>query len=212
LKKPVKRPYEAPLRKKQADSTRGQILEAAALVFAEKGYGSARIEDVAAAAGVAVPTVYKVFGSKTALLLEAVEFLMADSGLGAVEEQPWWQEQVNERDPARQLGLIGRNARNIYSRAGVLLDVMRSAAGGDAAVAEALHRVEAERLKRSQLTAQSLAARGALKDGIDADAAATTLWVLSGAEVYTVFLRRAGATPDLYGEWLSRTFRDALLR
>jgi TetR/AcrR family fatty acid metabolism transcriptional regulator len=47
---------------------RVQILDAAAAVFAERGYDETRIQDVAAAAGVAYGLVYHYFGTKDALL------------------------------------------------------------------------------------------------------------------------------------------------
>ena len=48
---------------------RGQILDAAALVFAEKGFHPATIRDVARQAGVADGTIYNYFASKSDLLL-----------------------------------------------------------------------------------------------------------------------------------------------
>jgi AcrR family transcriptional regulator len=49
-------------------ATRGGLLEAAESVFAEKGIDGARIEDIAARAGVAVGTIYNYFGDSTELL------------------------------------------------------------------------------------------------------------------------------------------------
>lgn len=48
---------------------RNQILDAAAKVFAEKGFHPTTIKDIAAEAGVAHGTIYTYFDSKTALLL-----------------------------------------------------------------------------------------------------------------------------------------------
>ena len=47
-------------RQRQAAETRARIERAARQVFADSGYGAANIADVAQAAGVAVPTVYKL--------------------------------------------------------------------------------------------------------------------------------------------------------
>jgi AcrR family transcriptional regulator len=52
----------------QTAATRGGLLEAAEQVFAEKGIDGARIEDIAARAGVAVGTIYNYFGDSTELL------------------------------------------------------------------------------------------------------------------------------------------------
>ena len=48
--------------------TRAALLRASEQVFAEKGIDGARIEDIAARAGVAVGTIYNYFGDSTELL------------------------------------------------------------------------------------------------------------------------------------------------
>jgi TetR/AcrR family fatty acid metabolism transcriptional regulator len=48
---------------------RGQILDAAAAVFADKGFHATTIRDIARAAGIADGTIYNYFENKTALLL-----------------------------------------------------------------------------------------------------------------------------------------------
>jgi AcrR family transcriptional regulator len=54
---------------------RSQILEAAARVFAEKGFHRATIKEIAQAAGVADGTIYNYFDSKPALLLGLLDRL-----------------------------------------------------------------------------------------------------------------------------------------
>ena len=61
------------------------ILRAAADVFTEKGFASARIEDVALRAGIAKGTVYLYFESKEALFKALIETLVAPS-VGHMEE------------------------------------------------------------------------------------------------------------------------------
>ncbi|MFD2027299.1 TetR/AcrR family transcriptional regulator [Promicromonospora aerolata] len=55
------------LRQRQAAQTRQLLLEAAARVFARRGYGRATIDDVAAEAGASKGAVYHHFASKHAL-------------------------------------------------------------------------------------------------------------------------------------------------
>src|SRR5688500_16706491 len=109
LEKTVKRSYRAPLRKKQAALTRSQILRAAESVFSSKGFAGTRIEEVAQVAGVSVPTVYKTFKTKSALLLAMVQAAMAETDSEApLEELPWWQEQIATANAGDQLRLIAR--------------------------------------------------------------------------------------------------------
>lgn len=64
---------EAPLRRRRRKEARPGELAAAALAeFAEKGFAAARLEDIAARAGVAKGTVYLYFDSKDALFEEVL--------------------------------------------------------------------------------------------------------------------------------------------
>ena len=66
---------------------RERITEAAIAVFAEKGYRSSRVSDVAQAAGVADGTIYLYFKNKEDLLLsifeEKMEMLLSIKRAGA---------------------------------------------------------------------------------------------------------------------------------
>ncbi len=67
------------LREKTQEVRRAHIRDAAARVFAERGYHRATIKDVARAVGVADGTIYNVFENKTALLLSLLDPLDAAS-------------------------------------------------------------------------------------------------------------------------------------
>jgi AcrR family transcriptional regulator len=70
VRQSVKRPPT--LRSGQAAQTRQRTVDAAQRVFSDHGFVGARIEDIALAAGVAAPTVSKVFANKRNLLVGAV--------------------------------------------------------------------------------------------------------------------------------------------
>ena len=55
-------------REKLIEARRSQILEAAARVFAEKGFHRAKVKEIASAAGIAEGTIYNYFDSKEDLL------------------------------------------------------------------------------------------------------------------------------------------------
>lgn len=73
-----------PSRPAQRAAREAAILGAALRIFAERGYGGARIEDIADAAGIGKGTLYVYFSSKRALL-EGVVRAAADPGLAAIE-------------------------------------------------------------------------------------------------------------------------------
>lgn len=74
---------------------REQILDAATIVFAEKGFHRATIREVARAAGVADGTIYNYFENKAALLLGLLERLNESERRGADFARGAEREAVN---------------------------------------------------------------------------------------------------------------------
>src|SRR3954471_5208160 len=67
---------------------RGEILAAAALVFAQHGFRGSTTRRIADAAGVNEITLFRQFGSKEALLREAMEHLSQSAGLASLPSLP----------------------------------------------------------------------------------------------------------------------------
>lgn len=59
-------------RRRDAQGTRRLLLDAAAKLFAERGYEAATVRDIAAVAGVNQALLFRYFGSKQALLTEVI--------------------------------------------------------------------------------------------------------------------------------------------
>jgi AcrR family transcriptional regulator len=62
-----------PRRQRRPDERPNELLEAALVVFSERGYHDASLDDVAAAAGVTKGAIYHYFDTKAELLLHAIE-------------------------------------------------------------------------------------------------------------------------------------------
>ena len=198
------------LRAEQATQTRRRILDAAARVFERQGFAGTRIDDVAVAAGVAAPTVYKVFTNKVNLLIGAVNQMMAGDIAAPIDEQAWFTEQLDEPDPVRQLHLIARNARRMYERSGQLLDVLRAAAPLDPDLAHAWHDIAAQRVDRSRRTAKNLAAKAADRLRLARDDTAVTLVALTEPELFTAYTT-GKRTANQYETWLADILCRSLL-
>jgi AcrR family transcriptional regulator len=199
------------LRAEQAAQTRRRILDAAARVFEEQGFAAARIDDIASQAGLAVPTVYKVFANKVNLLLGALNQAMTGDDAGSIDQQAWFLEQLDEPDPAVQLQLIARNARRIYERAGRLLNVLRAAAPLDPALDQAWNGIAAQRLERGRRTAKSLAAKATEPLLVSREEAAVTLWVLTDPELFTTYTG-SNRSAHQYEAWLADILQRSVLR
>jgi AcrR family transcriptional regulator len=199
----------SPLRRAQAAATRARIAEAAAAVFEARGYQGARIEDVASEAGVAYPTVYKVFRNKRNLLKAAVEAAMTGGPERKLARQAWFREQLDAPTAKEQLRLIARNARRLYDRAGRLLEVVRAAAAGDEEIAALWQDIHDDRLKRSRTSAKRLATKAKLRTtNVET---VRTLWTLTVPELYGHQIHTAGLKPDDYERWLADLLVAALL-
>lgn len=76
------RAYRSELRERQAEDTRSRILDAAGRTIAD-GFAGVSIPNVARAAGVSVPTVYRHFKTKQDLLDAIYPYALRRSGLSA---------------------------------------------------------------------------------------------------------------------------------
>jgi AcrR family transcriptional regulator len=200
------------VRAEHAALTRTRILDAARAEFEESGFAGARIRAIATRAGLAVPTIYKVFTNKRNLLAHVVDRAMTGAEYGGgVDEQAWWLEQLNEHNPERQLALIARNARRIYERAGQVLEVVRAAAALDPEIDGIWRRVTDQRVARSRRTAWRLVSRAGRRARFGVSETAVTLMALTAPELYTV-QTEAGRTPAQYERWLGAVLRASLLR
>jgi AcrR family transcriptional regulator len=202
---------QSPLRAEQAALTRRRILDAAASSFETLGFAGTRVEDVAAGAGVAVPTVYKGFVNKRNLLLGALELAMTGEVDGdPVDQQAWFTEQLAEPDPVRQLQLIARNARRISERAGPLLRVLRSAAPLDPVLGSAWDDIATQRLARSRRTARNLMGKAAGRVDLPREEVALTLCTLTEPDLFLAYTS-VGRTSDQYERWLGEILCRSLL-
>ena len=73
MEKHTARKYSSPIRERQANQTRTNILDATQRLFLERGYAKTPVEAIAQEAGVAKQTVYAVFRSKNGIVAELLD-------------------------------------------------------------------------------------------------------------------------------------------
>jgi AcrR family transcriptional regulator len=178
-------------RTNKAQATRQRMLDAARRLFVRHGYPGTRIEDIAREAQVAVQTVYFTFGNKRSVLKELVDCPVAgDPEPGSTLLEGWARRALLEQEPARQVRLQVQLARRVYESIGPLLEVVRSAAAVDPEVAGLWVANKRQRLDVQVRFAESLAAKGGLREGLTAAAAADVAYALLSPELLEVFLDR----------------------
>ena len=199
----------SPLRQAQARMTQGRIMDAAAASLLEHGYAATTIAAVAERAGVAVPTVYKAFGSKTALVKRLYDRTLAgDDQAVPIGDRADARAILTETDPAAVIGGYARLAAEMSARLSPLLAVLLAARSADPALAGFVDAIEAERRAGNLTFATHLASLGAVPSP---ERAADVLWLFTAPEVHLRLVQQRGWSPSTFAEWLETTLRQQLL-
>jgi len=213
---PVKRRYDATRRQEQARENQRRIIDAATTLFADRGYAGTPLTEIAAAAGVAVQTVYAAFGTKVNLLARAIDASLAgdDAPVPMAERDPV-RRIIAEPDPYRTVEMYAALTAAISARAHGIVLAAWAAAPSDPAVAALVAELDAQRLRGMTDAARSLAAKaraaGCLAEDVTEEDIRDALWVFNSAQLYGLLLRDRGWTPDHYQAWLNRAWTRLLL-
>ena len=207
------RSYDSPRRREQAAATRRAILEAAQRLFERDGYAATSVPAIAAEAGVALKTVYVAFEAKANLLN-----VLWDTRLGGGEEaipvleRAWYRRLLAEPDPERKLRILAAQARNVKTRSGALLEVIRNASTADTEIAELWSRIQTKLLDVQRSVVEQLDEQDALASGLDVATATDILWTLNHPTVWHLLVRERGWSAGQYERWLGDAFCSQLLR
>jgi AcrR family transcriptional regulator len=207
-----KRVYDSALRKQQAGQTRMRILDAAQELFAARGYPASTVEAIAAAAGVAVDTVYATFGSKREVLKSLLDVRVGgDDATIDLLDRPGPQAVRAERNQQTQLSTFARDVTEIIERVRPVDDIIRGAAAVDADVAALRVRIQESRYQSMREFVSWVAANGPLRDGLNEEDAATILWTLTSPEVHGLLRAVRGWPAERYTAWLNDSLTRILL-
>jgi AcrR family transcriptional regulator len=202
-----RRSYRSRIRRGDAPAL---VREAAYRLFSTKGYLATSIEDIAAEAGVARPTVFTAVGTKPVILRAVVDQALAgDDEPVPIAERPWWREAIEEPDPVRSIQLCARNMCRIAGRAGLVLRELEIAASIDPDAAELWERYQHQRRVGLNEFAATLAQKtSALR--YDENTMTDTMWMLSPA-AYLRLVHDAGWPVEQFQAWLADLLQRMLL-
>lgn len=192
------------LRAERAMLTRSRIAEAARQLFFRNGYAATTLQEVATEAGVAVQTVYAVYGSKVGILRA-----LRDLAVHQTEAEAAFTEAMRDATLGESLDHFGHSIRLRWEFAGDIVRIL-----GDARMADVTIREEVEvalRTRRSGVTAfvATLGKRFELK--IEPKRAAAILLALTLPELHSEFIDIHGWTEDEYEKWLRASMRRELI-
>jgi AcrR family transcriptional regulator len=199
-----RRPYRTTIRRGDAPAL---ICTAAYRLFSDKGYLATSIEDIAAEAGVARPTIFTAVGPKSTILRLVVDQALAgDDAPVPIAQRPWWREAIDEPDPVRSIQLHARNMCLISQRVAPVLRALETAASVDAEAADVWDRFQRQRHDGLNEVAVALR-RKTDRLRYDEDTMTDTLWMLT-PDAYLRLVRDAGWPLERFEDWLT----DVLLR
>jgi AcrR family transcriptional regulator len=206
LPKTKKRPYKSLVRQRQAGDTRRRIVEATRQLLQSEGYAGMTIEAIAQRAEVSAQSVYSIFKSKAGILTE----LLDKSTFGADYEDSV-RKALSAGDPETRLRLAAPIARQIHDAQSATFDLLRGAGVVAPELAKLEHQRECLRYERQERMIISLRDARRLRPGLDHGTARDIFWMLTGRDVYRMFVRERGWSSQKYQDWLADTLVHSLL-
>ena len=202
----VKRPYDNSRRKAQSRATRLRILEAAKALFIEYGYPATTLDAIAQAADTSLPTLYRLFSSKRALLKEVLDVSFGgDDQPIAFGDRPEVQVARTERDPVRLIRAFARIGRDFMERSSSIMHVLATATQVDPDAAQLMEDIRKQRLTGQSRIVGALSALNALDLQLELSDAVDMTYVAFSPDVHRILTVERGWTPDQYEKWLTRS-------
>jgi AcrR family transcriptional regulator len=208
----TRRSYRSTMREEQARLTRRRILDAAREAFVARGYAGTTVRAIAAAAGVSVPTVELLFGTKAAVLKAAIDVaIVGDDEPVPVLVREW--TEVARRAPGAEeflavvVGVLGpAQARS----AGLVLAVLE-ASTTDPELAVLSQQLLNQRETTAGWIIDALATKTPLRPDLSRQQAMETVWLLMDPAVFVRLTRHRQWSLERYQDWVARSVRNLLL-
>lgn len=188
------------------------MIEAATSVFVAQGYAGTTMRAVAAAAGVSVPTVELLFGTKARLLKDAIDVAIAgDDEPVPVLERDWRVAALNAGSGEEFLDVVAGVIGSAQARsAGLVLAVFEGSAA-DSGLADVAEQMIEQREVTAGWVVDELTAQAALPAGLGRQDAIDTVWILMDPALFDRLVRHRGWTVERYQDWFARSARRLLI-
>lgn len=191
---------------------RRAVVEAARLLFIERGYAATTIEAISERSDVPPATIYRLFSSKLGILKTLLDTSIAgdDQGL-TLQGRPEVAALSAEPDPAKVVAGFAGICVSINTRSSDIYAILLSAAAADPEAAELLAHHTRLRDLGQGLIAAALARGDALRPGLEERDAADIVHALMSPELYRLFVVDRGWTAKHYEHWLAQVLAQQLL-
>jgi AcrR family transcriptional regulator len=190
----------------QAQETKRLILDAALALFTRRGYGATSVNEIAAEAGVVVPTVYASVGTKPALLRLLLDRLDEQAQVADHVARVLAADRPREI-LAAQIALT----RALVEHAGPIVVALRSAAGVEPDLATAYAEGMARHRAGAEATVKRIAGAGALRKDVSHERAVAILATLTRPINWEALTGEFGWSFDEAESWITDVVARELL-
>lgn len=206
------RVYRSSRREEQARLTRRRVLDAATAVFLDSGFAGSTVRAIAGRAGVSVPTVELLFGTKGRLLKAAIDVAIAgDDDPVPVLDRPWTQTAVTAATTHEFLGIVAGVLGSAQQRSAGLVLALFEAASKDTELAELAEHMTAARAATAGWIVDQLTHKTPLGVGRTRQEAIDTVWILMDPAVFERLVRRRQWTAEQYQRWFASSVGRLLI-
>jgi TetR/AcrR family transcriptional regulator of autoinduction and epiphytic fitness len=199
-----RRGYVSGTRTEQAQRTRSRVIDAATRLFVQQGYATTTMRAIAAEAGVSVPTVELLFGTKAQLLHVVIDVAIAgDDEPVPVLSRAWVAEAQSVRDLADFLLVVAQVVSEAEARSAGVILVAYEAAAADPDIQLLILDRESQRERTAAWIVDSVRERADLRPGLDRAGAIDTVWMLMDPVIFSRLRRYRGWSADRYASWFA---------
>jgi AcrR family transcriptional regulator len=204
------RKYESPRRLEQANATRAAIIDAAARLFAERGYGATTMASIAAEAQVSAKSVYAL-GDKAQLLTLALDRAIAGDDATPLLERPQAQAVLTAAIARDAVTLGAAMGAPMLLRLYPLYRAFEQAAATDAKIAALWKEYQQRRRHDVLRVVRSVEKGSGLRPGLDTERATDVLWALIGWHPVALLVEERGWTSQQIQQWIEELLTLVLL-
>ena len=203
------RSYVSATRGERARQTRKRIIDAATRLFVRQGYAATTMRGIAAAAGVSVPMVELLFGTKAQLLHVVIDVAIAgDDEPVPVLSRPWAIAAESAPDLVGFLSAVAEVLGKAQVRSAGALLAAYEAARSDPDIEVLIADRESQRQRTAGWIVDGVTARSPLRPGLDRVGAIDMVWMLMDPVVFSRLTRHRGWSANRYASW----FADSVIR
>ncbi len=185
----------------KAQATRARVIGAAGKLFVRDGYLQTTMADIAAAAGVAVRTVYGV-GSKVEVLAAALDIaIVGDDQPVPVLERAWFRRLVAEPDGVTALGIFRDAASRVIERVYPLYAATRDGST-DPELAQVLHRNKHQRFITHTHVARALSTKSGFDTSVPVERAAHVIYAVMSQETHGLLVVEHSWSVTEWADWV----------